>query len=114
MLIVVHTQEGKKTELSQRRSSTAHALTRICKHTHTHAVLVDNKSKSNHQSHYHSIRNQLHTINIGGGGWVGGWGGRAPLKLKCVFTCRATVQHVEKKSIKTKLHQDTCIHITQL
>lgn len=36
MLNVVHTQEGEKTKLSQRRSSTAHALTRICKHTHTH------------------------------------------------------------------------------
>lgn len=38
MLNVVHTQEGKKTKLSQRRSSTAHALTRICKHTHTHSA----------------------------------------------------------------------------
>lgn len=107
MLNVVHTQEGKKTKLSQRRSSTAHALTRICKHTHTHTVLVDNKSKSNHQSHYHSIRNQLHTINIDGGG-------QSTFKAEMCFTCWATVQHVEKKSIETKLHQDTGIHITQL
>lgn len=77
-------------------------------HTHTHAVLVDNKSKSNHQSHYHSIRNQLHTINIEGAG------GQSTFKAEMCFTCRATVQHVEKKSIKTELHQDTGIHITQL
>lgn len=75
MLNVVHTEEGGGGCFSVvpalHMLSHGYANT----HTHTHAVLVDNKSKSNHQSHYHSIRDQLHTINIEGWGEFGGGGG---------------------------------------